>query len=104
MLDTGHRHPRVVAAVRQQPLRFTHTAFQVLPHESAVALARRHASGRSALIAFGGAFHGRTLLGMPLTGKVVPYKAGFGSMLATARPIPSAPSPWCRRRSRRACC
>ncbi|WP_114155517.1 aminotransferase class III-fold pyridoxal phosphate-dependent enzyme, partial [Chromobacterium haemolyticum] len=30
------------------------------------------------VIAFGGAFHGRTLLGMALTGKVVPYKVGFG--------------------------
>jgi 4-aminobutyrate aminotransferase/(S)-3-amino-2-methylpropionate transaminase len=30
------------------------------------------------VIAFGGGFHGRTLLGMALTGKVAPYKAGFG--------------------------
>ena len=30
------------------------------------------------MIAFSGAFHGRTMLGMALTGKVVPYKVGFG--------------------------
>ena len=30
------------------------------------------------MIAFGGAFHGRTLFAMALTGKVLPYKAGFG--------------------------
>ena len=45
--------------------------------ENAVKIARRHTS-RSAVIAFSGAFHGRTMLGMALTGKVVPYKAGFG--------------------------
>src|SRR5664279_2816119 len=38
----------------------------------------RAATRRSAIIAFGGGFHGRTLLGMGLTGKVAPYKAGFG--------------------------
>src|SRR5437016_1864475 len=32
----------------------------------------------TASVAFSGAFHGRTLLTMGLTGKVVPYKTGFG--------------------------
>ncbi len=45
--------------------------------ENAVKIARA-ATGRQAVIAFGGGFHGRTLLGMALTGKVAPYKAGFG--------------------------
>ena len=45
--------------------------------ENAVKIARRH-TGRSGVIAFSGAFHGRTLMAMALTGKVVPYKAGFG--------------------------
>jgi 4-aminobutyrate aminotransferase/(S)-3-amino-2-methylpropionate transaminase len=45
--------------------------------ENAVKIARRH-TGRSGVIAFSGAFHGRTMLGMALTGKVVPYKVGFG--------------------------
>jgi 4-aminobutyrate aminotransferase len=45
--------------------------------ENAVKIARA-ATGRSALIAFGGGFHGRTMMGMALTGKVDPYKIGFG--------------------------
>ncbi|MBI1210878.1 MAG: 4-aminobutyrate--2-oxoglutarate transaminase [Alphaproteobacteria bacterium] len=47
--------------------------------ENAVKIAR-YATRRSAVISFTGAFHGRTFMGMALTGKVVPYKAGFGSM------------------------
>ena len=109
VLNTGHRHPRVMRAVQAQLERFTHTAYQIVPYESAVALAERlnalapieapaktcffttgveavenaikiaraH-TGRPAVIAFGGAFHGRTLMGMALTGKVAPYKVGFG--------------------------
>jgi len=47
--------------------------------ENAVKLAR-FATKRSAVVAFSGAFHGRTLFTMALTGKTVPYKAGFGDM------------------------
>jgi 4-aminobutyrate aminotransferase len=109
VLNTGHRHPRVVDAVRAQLDLFTHTAYQVVPYASYVALAERinervpgawpkktaffttgaeavenavkiarAATGRPGIIAFGGGFHGRTYFGMALTGKVVPYKAGFG--------------------------
>uniref|UniRef100_UPI0013DC7D6F aminotransferase class III-fold pyridoxal phosphate-dependent enzyme n=1 Tax=Stenotrophomonas maltophilia TaxID=40324 RepID=UPI0013DC7D6F len=35
--------------------------------------AARHFTGRSAVVAFNGAFHGRTMMGMALTGKVSPY-------------------------------
>ncbi|HID85847.1 MAG TPA: aminotransferase class III-fold pyridoxal phosphate-dependent enzyme, partial [Anaerolineae bacterium] len=45
--------------------------------ENAVKIAR-HFSKKEAIIAFDGAFHGRTLLTMTLTGKVKPYKFGFG--------------------------
>jgi 4-aminobutyrate aminotransferase / (S)-3-amino-2-methylpropionate transaminase / 5-aminovalerate transaminase len=45
--------------------------------ENAIKIARRY-TGRSAIIAFGGGFHGRTLFTLGLTGKVQPYKAGFG--------------------------
>jgi 4-aminobutyrate aminotransferase/(S)-3-amino-2-methylpropionate transaminase len=45
--------------------------------ENAIKISRKF-TGRSAVIAFSGAFHGRTMMGMALTGKVVPYKAGFG--------------------------
>ena len=45
--------------------------------ENAIKIARAY-TRRSAVISFGGGFHGRTLLAMGLTGKVVPYKVGFG--------------------------
>ena len=41
VLNTGHRHPKVMAAVDAQMKRFTHTAFQVMAYESYVALAER---------------------------------------------------------------
>ncbi len=48
--------------------------------ENALKVARYHTK-RSGVIAFSGSFHGRTLAAMTLTGKVQPYKAGFGPML-----------------------
>ncbi len=109
VLNTGHRHPKVIAAAKAQLDAFTHSAYQVVPYEAYVALAERMnrlapgdfakkttffstgaeavenavkiaraATGRCGLIAFSGAFHGRTMMGMALTGKVVPYKVGFG--------------------------
>ncbi len=45
--------------------------------ENAVKIARSY-TGRSGIISFNGSFHGRTLLTCGLTGKVQPYKAGFG--------------------------
>lgn len=45
--------------------------------ENAIKIARA-ATGRPGVIAFGGGYHGRTLLTLGLTGKVMPYKAGFG--------------------------
>jgi 4-aminobutyrate aminotransferase len=111
VLNTGHRHPRVKAAIAAQLDQFTHTCYQVVPYdtyvalaerinaivpiggdkktaffttgveavENAVKIARSH-TGRTGVIAFGGAFHGRSLLGMALTGKVASYKKGFGPM------------------------
>lgn len=55
--------------------------------ENAIKVARI-ATQRTAIIAFGGAFHGRTFLGMSLTGKVDPYKKGFGSMMPDVYHIP----------------
>jgi 4-aminobutyrate aminotransferase / (S)-3-amino-2-methylpropionate transaminase / 5-aminovalerate transaminase len=55
--------------------------------ENAIKIARG-ATGRSGVIAFTGAFHGRTLMGMALTGKVRPYKLGFGSLPGDIRHIP----------------
>ena len=45
--------------------------------ENAVKIARAF-TGRAGVVAFGAAFHGRTLLTLALTGKVAPYKVGFG--------------------------
>jgi 4-aminobutyrate aminotransferase / (S)-3-amino-2-methylpropionate transaminase / 5-aminovalerate transaminase len=45
--------------------------------ENAIKIARA-ATGRPGVIAFGGGYHGRTLLTLGLTGKVAPYKIGFG--------------------------
>ena len=109
VLNTGHRHPTVMAAVEAQLAKFTHTCWQVMPYPGYVELAEklnrltpgtfakktsffstgaeaiensvkiaRAATGRSGVIAFSGAFHGRTMLAMTLTGKVTPYKTGFG--------------------------
>ena len=47
--------------------------------ENAVKIARVH-TGRSGVISFAGSFHGRTMLALALTGKVEPYKAGFGPL------------------------
>lgn len=59
--------------------------------ENAVKIARA-ATGRSAVIAFHGAFHGRTMFGLALTGKVDPYKNGFGPFPAEVfhAPFPNA--------------
>src|SRR5258708_26434680 len=109
VVNTGHCHPKVIAAVAAQLQRYTHTCFQVLAYEPYVELAERLAAltpgqsakkaifmstgaeavenaikiarvhtGRDGVIAFGGPFHGRTNMAMALTGKVAPYKAGFG--------------------------
>ncbi len=111
VLNTGHRHPKVIAAVEEQLRRVTHTAFQVTAYEPYIALCERlnalapfegaaktilfttgaeavenavkiarAATGRSAVIAFTGAFHGRSMMTLGLTGKVLPYKKKFGPM------------------------
>lgn len=55
--------------------------------ENAIKIAKS-ATGRSSVIAFDSAFHGRTLLGMALTGRVRPYKSGFGPMPTGVYHIP----------------
>jgi 4-aminobutyrate aminotransferase/(S)-3-amino-2-methylpropionate transaminase len=123
VLNTGHRHRRVMEAVRAQLDKVTHTCFQITPYEPYVALCERlnalapgngpkksvlmstgaeavenavkiarAATGRPALIAFSGGFHGRTIMALALTGKVDPYKAGFGPYPADVyhAPFPNA--------------
>jgi 4-aminobutyrate aminotransferase/(S)-3-amino-2-methylpropionate transaminase len=55
--------------------------------ENAIKIARAH-TGRPGVIAFQGGFHGRTLLTMGLTGKVAPYKLGFGPFPSDIYHIP----------------
>ena len=55
--------------------------------ENAVKIAR-YATGRSGVIAFQNAFHGRTFMGLSLTGKVSPYKQGFGPMMPDVFHVP----------------
>ncbi|MDE1180644.1 aminotransferase class III-fold pyridoxal phosphate-dependent enzyme [Paraburkholderia sp.] len=110
-LNTGHRHPHVMAAIDRQLAAFTHTCFAALPYEpyialceringlmpgdgpmktalfttgseaveSALKIARAH-TRRSGVIAFTGAYHGRTLMTLALTAKVAPYASAMGLM------------------------
>jgi 4-aminobutyrate aminotransferase/(S)-3-amino-2-methylpropionate transaminase len=55
--------------------------------ENALKIARFH-TRRSGVIAFSGGFHGRTLACIGLTGKVAPYKTGFGPMLPEVYHLP----------------
>ncbi|MBP5855765.1 4-aminobutyrate--2-oxoglutarate transaminase [Marivibrio halodurans] len=119
VLNTGHRHPKVIEAAKAQEDRFTHTSFQVMAYEPYIALAEklnalapgdfakksiflttgseavenavkiaRAATGRSGVIAFTGGYHGRTLMTLGLTGKVSPYKKGFGPFPADIFRVP----------------
>lgn len=109
VLNVGHNHPAVIAAVQQQLASFSHVCFQVVGYEPYIRLAARLAelvapkqgyksvffttgaeavenaikiargyTNRPGVIAFRGGFHGRTLMGMSLTGMSVPYKQNFG--------------------------
>jgi 4-aminobutyrate aminotransferase len=109
VMNTGHRHPKVMARIQHQLEGVVHSCFQVMPYEpyielaeelnkrapiagkaktlfvttgaeaveNAVKIARAYTK-RPGVIAFGGGYHGRTLLTLGLTGKVAPYKIGFG--------------------------
>ncbi|MDM5461084.1 4-aminobutyrate--2-oxoglutarate transaminase [Bacillus cereus] len=55
--------------------------------ENAVKIARK-ATGRSAIVSFERAYHGRTLLTMSLTSKVKPYKHGFGPFVSEVYKLP----------------
>jgi 4-aminobutyrate aminotransferase/(S)-3-amino-2-methylpropionate transaminase len=57
--------------------------------DNAVKIAR-YATGRTAIIAFDHAFHGRTLLAMSLTAKVMPYKQGMGPFAPEIYRLPFA--------------
>lgn len=112
VLNVGHRHPKVIAAIKNQVDSFLHTSFGIAQYEVYVEVAERlnrlapgptpkktalfnsgaeavensikfarRITGRPGVIAFEGAFHGRTLLAATLTGKSKPYKVGFGPLV-----------------------
>ncbi|MBP2626751.1 MAG: 4-aminobutyrate aminotransferase [Firmicutes bacterium] len=66
--------------------------------ENAVKIAR-HATKRTGIISFEGAFHGRTFMTMSLTSKVKPYKYGFGPFAPETYKVPSAYCYRCHYRS-----
>ena len=119
VLNTGHRHPKVMAAVAEQLAHFSHTCFQVAPYENYIELAERlnamapiegpaktiffttgaealenavkiarAATGRAGIITFAGGYHGRTLLTMAMTGKVLPYKKKFAPLPSEVYHVP----------------
>ncbi|HWQ24050.1 MAG TPA: aspartate aminotransferase family protein, partial [Gaiellaceae bacterium] len=121
--NTGHRHPAVVEAIKEQADRYLHQCVMVGTYEPYVEVCRRLAAlspcagaeqrsllvssgaeavenavkiarvatGRPAVVVFENAFHGRTLLTMTMTAKVVPYKQGFGPF---APEVYRAPAPY----------
>ncbi|MBF8378162.1 4-aminobutyrate--2-oxoglutarate transaminase [Alicyclobacillus mali] len=124
VMNVGHSHPEVVAAVKEQADKLFHTCVHVALNEPYLALAEalcriapisgakkalllnsgaeavenavkiaRSCTGRSAVIAFEGGFHGRTMLGMSLTSKVDPYKLGFGPFVPEVYRMPY-PNPY----------
>ena len=123
--NTGHRHPAVVEAIKEQADRYLHQGFFVGMYEPYVEVCKRLAdlsacsgreqrsllvnagaeavenavkiarvaTGRPAVVVFDYAFHGRTLLAMTMTSKVVPYKRGFGPFAPEVYRVP-APYPY----------
>ncbi len=119
--NTGHCHPKVVAAIREQAGLFLHAQANIVIHKPMLRLIRelrqivpppidgfffsnsgaeavegavklaRAASGKQNIIVFSGSFHGRTAGTMALTTSKTIYRAGFG-------PLPSgvfvAPFPY----------
>ncbi|MER9951465.1 4-aminobutyrate--2-oxoglutarate transaminase [Mesorhizobium sp. M0047] len=118
-LAVGHSHPKIVAAVREQLDRFSHTFFGTAPYEGYVAVAERlnamtkvgttaktllvttgteavensvkiarAFTKRRGVVVFSGAFHGRSMFTMSMTGKVKPYKESFGPFPADIYRVP----------------
>ncbi len=122
--NTGHNHPAVVEALREQLDRYLHQCFVVGMYEPYVEVCQRlaelspcrgaeqksflansgaealenavkisrAATGRPAVVVFQNAFHGRTLLAMTMTSKLV-YKKGFGPFAPEVYRTP-APYPY----------
>jgi 4-aminobutyrate aminotransferase len=123
--STGHSHPKVVEAIREQAGKFLHMSGTDFYYENIVTLGEklnqlvtggdpareprrvfygnsgaeaveaalkmaRHHSGRDKFIAFFGAFHGRTMGALSLTGSKSVQKKGFAPLLGGVTHIPYA--------------
>src|SRR5574340_860877 len=108
--NTGHCHPKVVEAIRDQAGLFLHAQANIVIHKPMLRLIEelrqvvppaidgfffsnsgaealegavklaRAATGRQNIIVFGGSFHGRTAGTMALTTSKTIYRAGFGPL------------------------
>ncbi|GAB5602413.1 acetyl ornithine aminotransferase family protein [Thermus sp. FJN-A] len=114
---TGYAHPRVLEAVSAQAARFAHVCFSDFTHEPTLSLAERlvaklgrgyrvffgnsgtegieaaiklvrHHTGRPYLLAFTGAFHGRSLGALSLTASKSAYRKGFSPLLPGVVHVP----------------
>ncbi|WP_117236848.1 acetyl ornithine aminotransferase family protein [Thermus sediminis] len=114
---TGYAHPKVLEAVRAQAERFAHVCFSDFTHEPTLSLAERlvekvgrgyrvffgnsgaeaieaaiklvrYHTGRPYLLAFTGAFHGRSLGALSLTASKSAYRKGFGPLLPGVVHVP----------------
>lgn len=114
---TGYAHPKVLEAVRAQAERFAHVCFSDFTHEPTLSLAERlaeklgggyrvffgnsgtegieaaiklvrHHTGRPYLLAFTGAFHGRSLGALSLTASKSAYRKGFSPLLPGVVHVP----------------
>jgi 4-aminobutyrate aminotransferase len=118
--NTGHCHPRVVAAIREQAGLLLHGQANIIYHKPMLELVgalrevvdpaldsfffsnsgaeavegaiklARHATGRSEVIAFGGGFHGRTAATMALTSSKGKYRGGYPNLPAGVHLAPFA--------------
>jgi len=109
--NAGHNHPRIVAAAREEMERMVHAPVGVIAHEPVLRLAwelgqitpggadmfffgnsgseavegalklARYVTGRRAIIAFLGGFHGRTMGATTVTTSKVIYRTGHGPFL-----------------------
>lgn len=122
VMNVGHNHPKVVAAIKEQADKFIHTCWHVAMYEpyldlavrlndltptgaenktaffnsgaeageNAIKIARKY-TGRQGVVCFERGFHGRTLLGLTMTGKVKPYSSGFGPFAPEVYRLPYKP-------------
>jgi len=122
--NTGHCHPRVVAAAQEQVARLIHGQANIVYHKPMLRLAERlaavtppevdrfffsnsgaeaieaaiklarYATGRSAIVTFEGGFHGRTIGALSLTSSKAKYKAHMGPYMSG---VYTTPYPYCYR-------